>query len=69
MKWFFLGLFHFYRFFISPLFPSSCRFHPTCSQYAVQALQKYGAVKGLYLTLKRLAKCHPWGSFGIDPVD
>ena len=48
--------------------PPSCRFTPTCSQYAVEALRKYGPVKGGWLTLKRLARCHPWGGSGYDPV-
>jgi uncharacterized protein len=57
-----------YRFGISPLFPPSCRFHPTCSAYAIEALEKYGAAKGLLLSIKRILKCHPWHEGGIDPV-
>ncbi len=57
-----------YSLFISPLFPQTCRFAPTCSQYAIQALKKYGALKGGKLTLKRLARCHPWHPGGYDPV-
>lgn len=48
--------------------PASCRFTPTCSEYAVQALKKYGLIKGGYLTVKRLLRCHPWGGSGYDPV-
>lgn len=58
----------FYQLCISPFTPPSCRFTPTCSQYAVEALRKCGPVKGGWLTLKRLARCHPWGGSGYDPV-
>ncbi len=66
--WPFIALVRLYQCCISPLTPPACRFTPTCSQYAVEALQKYGAVKGIWLTLKRLARCHPWGGSGYDPV-
>lgn len=59
---------HFYRYCISPLTPPSCRFTPTCSRYALEALQKHGPVKGLWLTIKRIARCNPWGGSGYDPV-
>ncbi|WP_198300221.1 membrane protein insertion efficiency factor YidD [Desulfotomaculum nigrificans] len=58
----------FYRRFISPLKPPTCRFYPTCSQYSIQAVEKYGVVKGLWLTVKRLAKCHPFHPGGYDPI-
>ncbi|MCG9131273.1 membrane protein insertion efficiency factor YidD [Candidatus Poribacteria bacterium] len=58
----------FYRRFISPLFPPSCRFYPTCSQYALAALKRYGTLKGCWLTLKRLSKCHPYHPGGFDPL-
>lgn len=58
----------FYQRFISPLTPPSCRYTPTCSQYAVEALRKYGPVKGLWLAVRRLLRCHPWGGHGYDPV-
>ncbi|MCB9018326.1 MAG: membrane protein insertion efficiency factor YidD [Prevotellaceae bacterium] len=58
----------FYRYFISPYTPPSCRYTPTCSEYALIALKRYGAIKGLWLTLKRLSRCHPWGGSGYDPV-
>ncbi len=61
-------LIRFYRRFISPLLPRSCRFYPTCSQYAVQALGRYGTLKGIWLTLKRLSKCHPYHPGGFDPL-
>jgi len=59
---------YFYKSVISPLTPPSCRFTPTCSEYAVQALKKYGPFKGLYLAIKRILRCHPWGGSGYDPV-
>jgi putative membrane protein insertion efficiency factor len=59
---------YFYRACISPLTPSSCRFTPTCSQYAIEAVQKYGVLKGGWLAIKRIFRCHPWGSSGYDPV-
>jgi putative membrane protein insertion efficiency factor len=62
----------FYRYFISPLFPPSCRFVPTCSQYAIEAIQVHGPLKGFYLAVRRLLRCHPvkWlgGGQGYDPV-
>ncbi len=57
-----------YQILISPLFPSSCRFVPTCSQYSLEALRKYGLFKGGWLGIKRISKCHPWGGSGHDPV-
>ena len=57
-----------YQRYISPLTPPSCRFTPTCSQYAVEALQKHGALKGCWLALRRILRCHPWGGSGYDPV-
>lgn len=58
----------FYQNCISPFTPPSCRFTPTCSQYAVEALRKHGLIKGSWLTIRRLARCHPWGGHGYDPV-
>ncbi len=57
-----------YRYLISPLAGPSCRFHPTCSSYALQALKTYGFWKGGVLSLKRILRCNPFGSFGFDPV-
>lgn len=59
---------YFYRYCISPMLPASCRFTPTCSQYAIEALRKHGPVKGLWLTVRRLFRCNPWGGCGYDPV-
>ena len=66
----FIALFpvHFYRYCISPLTPASCRYTPTCSQYAIDAVKKYGPFKGGYLAIKRILRCHPWGGSGYDPV-
>lgn len=58
----------FYQIFISPLKPPTCRFYPTCSAYAIEAIQKKGPVKGTWLSIKRIAKCHPFHPGGYDPV-
>lgn len=63
-----IGLIMFYRAAISPLFPSCCRFVPTCSEYGLIAFKRYGFKKGFVLTAKRLSKCHPGGPYGYDPV-
>ena len=63
-----IGLVRFYQLCISPLTPPSCRFTPTCSQYALEALRKHGPLKGLWLAVRRLSRCHPWGGSGYDPV-
>jgi len=57
-----------YRGAISPLFSPTCRYTPTCSEYGLQAIEKHGPFKGLWLTVKRLSTCHPWGGHGHDPV-
>ena len=57
-----------YQWCISPFTPASCRFVPTCSQYALEALRKHGPLKGGWLALQRIARCHPWGGHGYDPV-
>ncbi|MDH8702271.1 putative membrane protein insertion efficiency factor [Dysgonomonadaceae bacterium PH5-43] len=58
----------FYRACISPLTPASCRFTPSCSAYALEAIKKHGPLKGTWLATKRICKCHPWGGHGYDPV-
>jgi len=58
----------FYQILISPLLGPRCRYYPTCSNYAVQAIEKHGAFKGGWLAFKRIISCHPWGSSGHDPV-
>ena len=57
-----------YRLLLSPYLPPSCRYLPTCSQYAEEALDKYGALKGGMIALKRISRCHPWGGDGYDPL-
>lgn len=64
----FLMLIYFYKIIISPLFPATCRFTPTCSQYALEAFKKHSIFKAIWLTLKRILSCHPWGKKGYDPV-
>jgi uncharacterized protein len=66
--WIILLPVYFYKYAISPLTPASCRHIPTCSEYAVQAVKTHGPFKGFWLTTRRLAKCHPWGTKGYDPV-
>ena len=69
MKHIFLGLIRLYQKIISPLKPApTCRFYPTCSQYGVEAIQRFGAFKGGFITIKRILKCHPFHPGGIDPV-
>nr|WP_245597821.1 membrane protein insertion efficiency factor YidD [Marinospirillum insulare] len=63
-----VGLIRFYQLFISPLKPPSCRFYPTCSSYAIEAVQVHGPFKGLWLGIKRLGKCHPLHEGGVDLV-
>ena len=58
----------FYQVAISPFLPATCRFTPTCSQYALEALRKHGPLKGLWLAVRRILRCHPWGGSGYDPV-
>lgn len=64
----FILLVRFYQVAISPLKPPTCRFSPTCSTYALEALKKYGLLKGGRLALRRIMRCHPWGGSGYDPV-
>jgi len=68
MKFCVLALLRFYMKWLSPLFPPSCRFSPTCSTYAYQAIQRFGVIKGSFLAIRRLLCCHPWHSGGYDPV-
>ena len=62
------GLVYGYLYLISPLLPPTCRYSPTCSEYALQALAKHGAIRGTWLALRRIGRCHPWAGFGYDPV-
>ena len=68
MRWLLLALIRFYQRFISPLTPPSCIYEPTCSNYAVQAINKHGAAKGTWLAVRRILRCHPWAQGGYDPV-
>ncbi len=58
----------FYQLAISPMLPSSCRYTPTCSQYSIEAIKKHGPLRGLWLSIKRILSCNPWGGSGYDPV-
>jgi putative membrane protein insertion efficiency factor len=68
MKQVFTALIRGYQMMISPWLPKSCRFYPTCSDYAIEALNQYGMMRGLWLSLKRMCRCHPWNPGGVDPV-
>ncbi len=68
MKWLFIFPIRIYQKLISPLLGPTCRFHPTCSHYMIAAIQEWGVFKGVYLGIKRIGKCHPWGPSGYDPV-
>ncbi|MEK3807514.1 membrane protein insertion efficiency factor YidD [Bacillus sp. FSL H8-0547] len=68
MKQLFIALIRFYQKFLSPMKPPSCRFYPTCSHYGLQSVKRFGALKGGYLTVKRILKCHPFHPGGFDPV-
>ncbi len=63
-----LLLVKFYQYIISPIFPASCRYTPTCSNYMIEALKEWGLFKGTFLGVKRILSCHPWGGHGHDPV-
>lgn len=64
----FIGLIRIYQLIISPWLGPSCRYTPTCSQYGIEAFKKYGPIKGMWLTIKRVVSCNPWGGHGHDPV-
>lgn len=68
LKWVCIKLIKVYQFCLKPLFPSSCRHTPSCSHYALEAIESHGPVQGMILAIKRIVKCHPWGSWGHDPV-
>ena len=64
----FIIIIKFYQFFISPFLGLNCRFNPTCSNYSITSLKKHGLIVGLYYSILRISKCHPWGGSGHDPV-
>ncbi|WP_106497524.1 membrane protein insertion efficiency factor YidD [Lentibacillus sp. Marseille-P4043] len=68
MKYIFIAIIQFYRKAISPFKPPTCRFYPTCSEYGLEAFRRFGAIKGAYLTIRRIAKCHPFHPGGVDLV-
>jgi putative membrane protein insertion efficiency factor len=68
LQWIVIGPLRFYKRFVSPALPSACRFHPTCSEYMREAVERYGAARGVWMGLRRVARCHPFHSGGFDPV-
>lgn len=68
MRWVLIKLVRGYQYFLSPWVGSNCRFNPTCSNYAIQSIQTHGALKGTWLAIKRIGRCHPWADGGNDPV-
>jgi uncharacterized protein len=68
MRWFVIQLIRAYRFLLSPWLGGHCRFHPTCSSYAITAIERYGVLRGGWLAVRRLSHCHPWHPGGLDPV-
>lgn len=68
MKYLLIGIIRFYQKFISPMTSPSCRFQPTCSQYSLESVRRFGAMKGTYLSVRRILKCHPFHPGGFDPV-
>jgi putative membrane protein insertion efficiency factor len=68
MRMIFVSLIRGYQLAISPLFPASCRYYPTCSAYGIEAFKRHGTLKGMWLTISRILRCHPFRSGGYDPV-
>ena len=68
MRKLFIGLIQIYRRFVSPMLPPTCRYEPSCSLYTVQAIEKYGVLKGLFMGILRVLRCHPFAKGGIDPL-
>ena len=68
MKYLLIGLLKAYRLFISPLYGQVCRYHPSCSAYALEAIRRHGSVRGSWLAVRRVLRCHPWAAGGYDPV-
>ena len=68
LRWLLIGFLRAYRLLISPLYGQVCRYHPTCSAYALEAVTEHGSLRGTWLSVRRLARCHPWAAGGYDPV-
>lgn len=68
VRWILIKMVRFYQLALSPLLPNSCRYSPSCSAYMIEAIQKHGAIKGVWFGIKRISRCHPWGGHGHDPV-
>jgi len=68
MQWLVLAALRLYKRWVSPLLPSACRFHPTCSEYMMEAVSRHGVLRGLWMGLRRIGRCHPFHAGGLDPV-
>ncbi|MGH7800334.1 MAG: membrane protein insertion efficiency factor YidD [Thermodesulfobacteriota bacterium] len=68
LSFFFVIIIRFYKYFISPILPPSCRFYPSCSEYALEAFRQHGFLRGFFFTLRRIVKCHPLSAGGYDPI-
>lgn len=68
MKWLLIGFLRGYRLVISPLYGDVCRYYPSCSAYALDAVRRHGALRGSFLAIRRVGRCHPWAAGGVDPV-
>jgi len=68
MSWFLIKLIRAYQYLLSPWLGSGCRFNPTCSSYAIEAIKQWGPLRGAWLAVKRISRCHPWSEGGHDPV-
>ena len=68
ITYFLISIIRIYQLFISPILGQNCRYLPTCSEYSIESIKKFGFFRGIFLSLKRISKCHPWGNHGYDPV-
>lgn len=68
IRWLFVAIIRVYQAILSPVLPASCRFYPSCSDYAVESIERFGAIRGMIMAIRRISRCHPWNEGGFDPV-